>query len=189
MEVKNIISELIGSGFNANTWYNFKSENSEQFVKKILNEVLPDYEWIPEYDLICEWLSDNHGKGLILLGTNGRGKTIFSQKVFPIYFYHFYNKILKYYNCSEINDRLDEILTKKLIIIDDIGNESQKVEYGERRWSFPEIIDYVEKNRLFIILTTNLTPDAIEKKYGIRTRERIRACCLPIKFVGKSFRV
>ena len=79
-------------------------------------------------------------------------------------------------------------MTKKFIILDDVGNEEQKIEYGDRRWAFPEIIDYVEQRNRLIIITSNFTPVAFEKKYGLRTRDRIKSCCRQIVFTGDSLR-
>ena len=48
-----------------------------------------DYNWLPEYDKIAEWLTDNKHKGLLLFGGNGLGKTVICTQVIPY--------ILKYY--------------------------------------------------------------------------------------------
>lgn len=53
---------------------------------------------------------------------------------------------------------------------------------------FPEIVDRAEQKENILIITTNLQPDLIEKKYGIRTRDRLRAICTPVLFKGESLR-
>jgi DNA replication protein DnaC len=74
------------------------------------------------------------------------------------------------------------------VVLDDVGTEEQFVKYGERRWIFPEIVDRSEQKENILIITTNLAAEEIERKYGIRTRDRLRAICTPVLFKGESLR-
>ena len=46
----------------------------------------PDVEWLPEYEEVARWLSDNQGKGLLCIGNCGRGKTVITRDVLPLLF-------------------------------------------------------------------------------------------------------
>ena len=54
-------------------------------------------------------------------------------------------KIVRCYHATEINDNADFILTRRIVVLDDVGTEDQFVKYGERRWIFPEIVDRAEQ--------------------------------------------
>ncbi len=41
-------------------------------------------EWLPEYDAVAGWLSDNGGKGLLLQGNIGRGKSLLLKYILPL---------------------------------------------------------------------------------------------------------
>ena len=47
--------------------------------------------WLPEYDIIVEWLTDNKGRGLLAYGNVGRGKTIILGKVIPTIIHYYYH--------------------------------------------------------------------------------------------------
>lgn len=152
------------------------------------------YQWLPEYDLVADWLSDNNNKGLMLFGANGRGKTVICEKIFPIIFRYYLN--MDFYMIDAIN--LSEYYTIQTdyfyltssipLIIDDIGAESFASEYGEKRDLVSEIIDLSEKRSRLVILTTNLTPQEIEERYGLRTLDRLKSIVRAIKFHGESLR-
>jgi DNA replication protein DnaC len=73
-------------------------------------------------------------------------------------------------------------------MIDDVGVESEQVNYGTRRLLFNEIIDEAEHNKNVLILTTNLNIEELEAKYGARTIDRLRAITTPVIFKGESLR-
>lgn len=154
---------------------------------KILEESLK-MKHLHEYDQIISWMKSNNGKGLLMVGSNGRGKTMIAKRILPLFFDYAMGKIVRCYHATEINDNADFILTRRIVILDDIGTEEQMVSYGERRWIFPEIVDRAEQKENILIITTNLLPDEIERKYGIRTRDRLRAICTPALFKGESLR-
>jgi len=156
------------------------------FINKLeLNET---FTWIPEYDKIAEWLTDNNGTGLFLYGANGRGKTLLSKIILPAIFLQHFRKVIHLCDAQEMNRTLDNLLNKKILSLDDIGTEDIINNYGEKRWALPELIDLAEKRGNLLIITTNLNANAIELKYGLRTIERIKKTCTRIKFDGKSLR-
>lgn len=188
-EIGKIYKEILKRNTAENDPISFKVHNSEEFLRQSFEYFIgADYQFLPEYKRVVSWMENNKGLGMILYGSTGRGKTVISQKIMPVFFKMFFDMILKTYSASEMNKDLDLILDKRLLSIDDIGTEEQKFKYGEKRWAFPEVIDSIERNSGLIIVSTNLSADLIEKRYGIRTRERIRACCFPVMFTGASLR-
>lgn len=180
------INELKAMGFYTDNRMYLNCPEASNFFKECLSAF--DMVMLPEYTKIVDWMTKNDGKGIIMYGSNGRGKTLIAQKILPLYFYQFYGKILTLYEGLEMNEKVNEILTKKLLCIDDFGQEDVRNNYGEKSLPFLEIMDVAEKRGNLVILTTNLDPAWIEKKYGIKTRERIRACCTPVVFRGDSLR-
>lgn len=145
-------------------------------------------QWQPEYDDIVRWLSDNEGKGLLCIGNCGRGKTLICGKVIPVLFSACCRKMVSCYDAQQMNANIDAVKQKHIICIDDIGTESLSVKYGEKRMTFPELVDEAEKKGKLLIITTNLSLSEIKEKYGERTLDRLRAITTPVVFKGESLR-
>ncbi len=147
-------------------------------------------KWLPEYDRIAEWLTDNKGRGLLCVGNVGRGKSLFCTKIIPIILNHYCNKMVSVYDAIQLNDsnKTEEILRTHILCIDDIGTESESVRYGERRMIFPELIDRAEKDGKLLLLTTNLSESELSKKYGIRTTDRLHVVTRKVVITGESLR-
>lgn len=186
MEIKHYFDQLIASGYFDDNRVYFRTENADLFFSEALDGL--NMDMLPEYQEVIDWMKDNQGYGLYMLGNNGRGKSLIASKVLPIFFDYYLKKVVTCYPSITINEKADEIKSKKIVILDDIGIEDQKSDYGERKWIFPEIMDNAEVRGNLVIFTTNLKPESIQDKYGIRTRERIRACCRPVVFKGESLR-
>lgn len=163
-------------------------ENAETILRNGLEWSIGNYQWLPEYDKIVSWLSNNEKKGLICMGSYGRGKTVICKKIFPVIFNTYLKKNYLCYDAIEINDKADEIKCTIPTLIDDIGIEGEKNNFGDRRIIFPEILDAAEKNGQLLILTTNLSPTEIIAKYGERCWDRLRSLCKGVIFNGESLR-
>lgn len=148
-----------------------------------------EMQWLPEYENVAEWLSDNKGRGLFLFGNCGRGKTLLSRYVIPAILLKYQRRVVSYFDAQELNERIDEALTKKIVSVDDIGTEEVLVSYGNRRLAFLELADAVEKNGKLLIVTSNLNHEQLINKYGDRTLERVLATTKRVLFTGKSMRV
>lgn len=159
--------------------------------KELLNEgmrfYLGDYEWIEAYDEIVNWLADNNGMGLLCAGDFGTGKTIICENIITAMFDEWkwdYITLSAY----EMSRKIEEIKKHDIVIIDDVGVEGEAVIYGEHRNIFNEIVDFAEKNRVLLILTTNLDVKEMKAKYGIRTVDRLNHITKDVIFHGKTFR-
>ncbi len=186
MEISDYIKKYTDGGFFKSDRINWNIQSAGEFFSKAEESL--EMKHLPEYDQIINWMKSNNGRGLLVLGTNGRGKTMIAKNILPLFFDYAMGKIVRCYHATEINDNADFILTRRIVVLDDVGTEEQFVRYGERRWIFPEIVDRAEQKENILIITTNLAPDEIENKYGIRTRDRLRAICTPVLFKGDSLR-
>ncbi|MDR0661751.1 MAG: hypothetical protein LBG19_13415 [Prevotellaceae bacterium] len=120
--------------------------------------------------------------------SNGVGKTVMYKYALPAVLLKEARKVEAYYNYYDLNTHTEEILEKKSIAIDDIGNEEQAIIYGNKRWVLPEVVDNAEKRNNLIILSTNLNAQELMKKYDARTLDRIVAITHRVKIEHKSFR-
>ena len=145
-------------------------------------------QWLGEYEGIVQWLENNEGKGLLCYGNCGRGKSLICWKIIPLLIHHYHRKIVSCYDSQQMNADIDEVKSKHIIYIDDVGTENVSIKFGERRLAFPEIVDEAEKRGKLLILTTNLSLDELAQKYGERTMDRLVAITKRVKFVGKSLR-
>ncbi|HQK28439.1 MAG TPA: hypothetical protein PLC85_10985 [Smithellaceae bacterium] len=186
MEIADYFKKYTEGGFFKTDRITWDIPNADEFFRKAEESLKMDH--LPEYDQIIDWMKKNGGRGLSISGTNGRGKTMIAKTILPLFFDYAMGKIVRCYHATEMNDNAEFIMTRRIVVLDDIGTEDQSVKFGERRWIFPEIVDHAEQKENILIITTNLPPDQIEKKYGIRTRDRLRAICTPVLFKGESLR-
>ncbi|MCW3784905.1 hypothetical protein [Plebeiibacterium sediminum] len=145
-------------------------------------------EWLPEYDKVAEWMVDNQGKGLCMVGDCGRGKSSILTGVLPLIFNIKFNKNVHVYPAEEMPEKIQEILTRPIIAIDELGVEPMLNNYGEKYEAFNRIINLAEKEMRLLFITTNLTKDQILQRYDIRTWERINRLCKVVRFEGESYR-
>ena len=162
--------------------------NAMQEMKDCISQFISTPVWLPEYNKVASWLTDNKKKGLLCIGNCGRGKTILCRWVIPMLIYHFCRRHVSVYDAIDINTKIDEMKIKHLLSIDDIGTESDYFVYGVRRQPFQEIADSAEKTGKLLLITTNLTISQIQEKYGIRTLDRLRKVTSVVEFIRKSYR-
>ncbi len=191
-------SEVKFSQSLLNTIPTFRVSNAKERLKEELKKLLGDeMKWLSAYDKVAEWLSDNKGRGLLCIGTGGLGKSIICCKVLP--------KILgcdiPVYTANNLGEHIDKALKERVVIIDDLGEESQaevwiKDSYKKRK-PFQELCDAAEKEGILLIISTNLSttpiddkryPSSIKGKYGSKVLDRLRATTIPVLFEGESMR-
>lgn len=152
-----------------------------------------DYKYLDEYVEIANWLTDSKGKGLLLIGANGRGKSVFCTKILPAILAsmrvkHILVPATKMNQYIRNNAELANIMLSDFLIIDDFGVEGVMNEYGEKRAVFSELIDDAEREGRVIVASTNLTVAEIEEKYGKRTLDRLHSLTTCVSFTGESMR-
>jgi DNA replication protein DnaC len=164
-----------------------KEEIKDMFVKafEFYDKTIDEYEHLPAYDLIIDWLCDNKGRGLMLMGNCGLGKSTILNYVIPAIFRTKTNKVLRSIPAKEIG--VIEKNKSPFIIIDDLGTESIKNDYGTKIDGVADAISYAEDASKTLLITTNLDGDALNLRYDKRTIDRLRKCKVVV-IKGKSFR-
>lgn len=145
-------------------------------------------QWLSEYEEIAEWLSDNQGRGLFMFGNCGRGKSLLGRFVIPAILLKYCRKVVKVYNVQEMNTVPDEVLSKHILSIDDIGTEEVSNSFGNKRMIFGEVMDLAEKEGKLIIISSNLNLQDLQGKYGDRIADRIKSTTTRVLFKGGSLR-
>ena len=167
--------------------------NAREELKNAMGAVLASMGerlvWLPEYDLVAEWLSDNKGKGLLLYGNCGRGKSLLVRYAIPALFRGFPRKIFSVVDCGSQQYNIDDTISQKFIALDDIGVEVDRVEYGTRRNIVVEVINKAQDNpNTMLIMSSNLSGEAIRDRYGDRIYDRVKYLCRRVAFNGQSLR-
>lgn len=151
---------------------------------------------------IAKVLTDKQDRhfGILLRGTNGNGKTTLANA-----FHKIVNSLaqMQYLgDCKGAINRTakelvrsygtrtyDNILDEPVIIIDDLGNETtETMDYGNVATPIVDMLEHRYNNQLFTLITTNLTADQIQAKYGLRIRDRLKEMAADILVKGTSYR-
>lgn len=140
------------------------------------------------YRPIVDWMTDNKGKGLLMFGGCGLGKSVIGMYILPLLIKDVHKKVVNIFSAQELNKNIDEILKLHIIYIDDIGTEDNLNSYGNKRIPFAELCDAAEKNGKLLILTTNLSIDELTQRYGDRVVDRLIATTKAVPFTGDSLR-
>jgi len=164
-----------------------KEELKEMFIKafKYYDRTIDKYEHLPAYDEIIDWMEDTRGRGLMLMGECGLGKSTILNYVIPAIFRTKTNKVLRSIPAKEL--AAVERNVAPFIIIDDLGTESIKNDYGTKIDAVADAISYAEDSSKTLLITTNLSPNSLKERYDERTLDRLRKCKVVI-IKGKSFR-
>ncbi len=208
--------EYLGADFNFTPYHRLQHHISIPDARDKLAAGLQYYlgdraKWLPAYDEVADWLSDNQGKGLLCVGLYGLGKTLICQYILPVIIHRYTNKVPNCYTAIEMTRQIDDILKKSLVFIDDVGTEPIEINtYGVRRVPFNELCDACERRGSLLVLNTNLRTDmerlkedspagrrgdpdprrspSFEERYGLRTLDRLRALTRLVVFSGQSMR-
>lgn len=171
---------------------NFHVSDAENTLRYVMDKLLQKegrkMAYLPEYSQVAKWLDNNQGRGIFMYGNCGRGKSLLCRYAIPIILLKCCRKVVNVYDIQDMNNKLDEVLGKKIVSLDDVGTEEGIVKYGERRDAFPEIMDFAEKNGNIVIVSTNLGLDDLIRRYGDRVIDRIKATTVRVAFKGESLR-
>lgn len=196
--VKKVMADLINKqiGVLVDKTHNFKNSEKEN---KLTDKNKKIYEKI---NLWCEKYPDTKYKNLILCGKTGVGKTYLteciinslSQKFIPTLFvtsFGLNNTCLKYHTTFDNTKAgiLEPLLSCDVLVIDDLGTEpilkNVTAEY------LYLIINERAIHNLTTIVTTNLSPNDINNRYGERIFSRLfnKANSLALSFDGSDLRI
>lgn len=137
---------------------------------------------------IIEWLEDNRGQGLLLMGKPGNGKSVIAMSVIPLLVYMTTERVVGSYHVRELKEKWTDVISKSIIVIDDVGTEGTVNEYGTKRDYFMELMELAEAKNKIVVVTTNCNGDELRNKYDDRTYSRICGMCRPVVFDGDDFR-
>lgn len=159
-----------------------------------------DAKWLPCYDEVAAWLSDNHSRGLLCIGPCGLGKTLIVQNIIPVIIRQYCERIVSSFSAQEMNDNINELVKYRMLVVDDVGTEpAVKIDYGERSSPFLKLCDAAEKKGILLMMTANLRTThgvdsqgnvipSIEDRYGALVLSRLRSVVKIVQFKGKDMR-
>lgn len=162
-----IIKQQRRRGFKGDTKIRWRLDGADELLARGLAYAIgPTAQWLPEYDGVADWLADNQGKGLLCIGSCGRGKTVITRDIFPLLFQNYISvrfrdgntghPVYNYFKATELKSRWNEIERCKIVCVDDIGTESL-IEYGRQKNWFSELVDLCNDRDKLLIGSTNLT--------------------------------
>ncbi len=183
------------------SWGNFE-QCKNLFIQVFLavDQTINEFAYLREYDEIVCWMTNTEGKGLLMRGSKGRGKSTILMSVFPVLFklkgYVFkpvqaidigveqYNTVSK----TVYFPNLEYLKKSPFPAIDELGIEPQVNDFGEKYEGFNQVIDKAEQRIKPLFVTTNLEPKQILQRYDSRTLDRLGRLCKTVVFKGDSLR-
>lgn len=192
---KNLVSQMRDTGYPQEIdRVQISIPNAEKRLRGGLQYVVNmksgcNAEWNEHnYRPIVDWMTDNKGKGLLMFGGCGLGKSVIGMYILPLLIKDVHKKVVNIFSAQELNKKIDEILKLHIIYIDDIGTEDNLNSYGNKRMPFAELCDDAEKKGKLLILTTNLSIYELTERYGDRVVDRLIATTKAVPFTGDSLR-
>ena len=192
---KNLVSQMRDTGYPQEIdRVQISIPNAEKRLRVGLQYVVNmksgcNAEWNERnYRPIVDWMTDNKGKGLLMFGGCGLGKSVIGMYILPLLIKDVHKKVVNIFSAQELNKKIDEILKLHIIYVDDIGTEDNLNSYGNKRMPFAELCDDAEKKGKLLILTTNLSIDELTERYGDRVVDRLIATIKAVPFTGDSLR-
>lgn len=161
----------------------------DYFVNVFSRGEVQKAEWNERnYRPIVDWMTDNKGRGLLMVGSCGLGKSLIGKYILPYLIRDACRKVVNVFNAQELNSKPDEIIGYHIIYIDDIGTENVSNIYGNKRIPFMELCDATEQKGKLLMCSTNLTIEELKEKYGDRTVDRLKSTTKVVPFIGESLR-
>lgn len=180
----------------------------ELAVRKVVFDRKRTY--VPEYKeqirLSARWLTDPSMSGLYLCGVVGCGKTTLLRAIEMVVLtylsrndtnpqhrkeYDFLeydaNRLVKVYAEPDLGPLLRS--DNSILGIDDLGTEPLEVQtFGNISRPIVELLSRRYEVRAKTVITSNLSPNQIEERYGLRLADRFREEYIVASFPNQSFR-
>ena len=184
---------------NSLKWCNGNREKCKALfieIFKAVDKTITDFHYLEEYDEIIDWMTDTKGKGLLLTGGCGRGKSVIATGVIPVLLKMATNCVVRAVHAENFEKscditvegmpknslNIDYLCATAYPIIDDIGVEVQLGYYGEKYEGVNRVLNVAEQRAKAVFITTNLSDKEIAKRYGVRTIDRLIRLCRFIEF-------
>ena len=136
------------------------------------------------------------GKGLIVSGGYGAGKTSFCEVLCEVLkpYVRRFNLALEP-ELEKLTPEYQEYFAfnpfEEHVFLDDLGSEKTVNEYGIRSEIAADFISkyhYLKNPERRLIISTNLTTAELDERYGGRVLSRLKDLCVPLRFTGKDKR-
>ena len=161
-----------GGGFKGDAKVRWTLQDADVLLMRGLAYAIgPTAQWLPEYDAVADWLSDNQGKGLMCIGDCGRGKTVITRDILSVLFAKTIrvrfqdgttgHPVYNYFLAKELKSRWAEVERCKIICVDDVGTEAIAKVYGETHNYFSELVDLCNDRDKLLICSTNLSQEQL----------------------------
>ena len=163
-----------------------------------------DKATIQHIDKAAKWLTGEYKSGLMLSGIVGNGKATLARAIARliglVYGDNQQNykdrRTVKTVSALELADIAKQdpdmfrtIKNTQLLAIDDVGVEPALVKnWGNEISPFVETIYHRYDRQLFTIMTSNLNPEDLEKRYGARIADRFTEMFDRIAFENNTYR-
>ena len=145
---------------------------------------------------IADWLtSTKYNKNLNICGSVGIGKSTILRAIMDLMngtsvAYH--KTLITANSVADIainsDSSWERIITIPILLVDDVGTEPYEVrEYGNSYLPFTQLVEERYNRNLTTIITTNLSMDDINNRYGLRIADRIGEYHT-IKYNRRSYR-
>lgn len=154
------------------------------------------------FEKLAKYLAAPNGKGLLLYGKVGTGKTFFFQKMFSEIQLSSALKISEAFKSTngKMNGMfwyesfwiMDSETWRQSLVIDDMGVEPLSNVYGTVTELMADVIDQRyrdwKKTGVKTYITSNLSNVEMDKRYGRRVTDRIAEMSVCVEFSGTSLR-
>jgi DNA replication protein DnaC len=134
---------------------------------------------------IAEWMNNTEGKGLALIGSSGRGKTLFVHGVLP----HLLSQKNNFpTTVKAVNLPIEPFNLNTNLLIDEVGREDEVFSKSSGKVNrFQILVDMHADSNNPMFFTSNINKKQFQNKYGIWIYNRILKICKVIIFEGESF--
>lgn len=198
-EIQNILSRIKSRPNNSGVKQYTRDELLELWMM-VAKTIIPNYVLNKNSEKMFDSFFTSDGKGRLIWGTNGTGKTVNSLIYCNILKYMHGKAISESVKVIEMNyshygkEYLDRIINVPVLFIHDIGYESKELaDFKMTRHLIRDILDIrydkFQVNRSFIThATTNKNAEELRAFYDLRTYSRFKEMFSTLTIEGEDLR-
>lgn len=168
----------------------------EEIVSRRKIKYQASFELTTYIAMATKWLIHDRKPGLLLYGNFGSGKSTMGKAISLLIPKISSGNFVVSTTASSLCDlaasdteKFNALKEMKMLYVDEVGREQLTVQnYGTKINPFLRLLEYRYDHQMFTILTTNLTEEGIEEKYGTYISERITENFEKINYTNKSYR-